>query len=233
MAKILVVDDELNIIELIRFNLEKEGHTVLSARDGFSGLKLSEEERPDLIVLDIMLPEMDGIEVCRKIRSSKDISNTPIIMLSARSETLDKVLGLEIGADDYVTKPFSPRELVARIKASLRRSVESDESIDKNHPKEISLAHVTINLEKFQVYVNNDNVYFTPKEFKLLKLLMSNPSIVFSRDQLLDRVWGYDFASDTRTVDVHIRYLRQKIEIDSSKPQYIVTVRGIGYKFDS
>lgn len=232
MARILVIDDEPNIIELVQFNLEKEGHTIIVAKDGITGLKLAIHELPDLIILDIMLPQLDGIEVCRKLSNDPNTSGIPVIMLSARNEVLDKVLGLEIGADDYVTKPFSPRELSARVKANLRRIKNIDKYNDMSGSAELHLGNIKLDLEKFQVFVGGELVYFTPKEFKLLKLLMSNPGRVFNRDQLLDLVWGFDFASDTRTVDVHIRYIRQKIEKDPSNPQHIITIRGIGYKFE-
>ena len=233
LAKILVIDDEPNIIELIKFNLEKEGHKILASKDGLSGLKLALSEHPDLIILDIMLPGIDGFEVCRKLCSDANTSGIPIIMLSARSETTDKILCLEIGAVDYVTKPFSPRELVARVKVSLRKTSKIKINKQKDPLKEIKFVNITLDLEKFQVKTYNKTIYLTPKEFKLLRLLMSNPERVFSRDQLLDRVWGFDFNSDTRTVDVHIRYLRQKIEKNPSNPQHIITVRSIGYKFEA
>lgn len=224
-----MIDDESNILELIKFNLEKDGHEVIITTSGEEGLRLTKEEFPDLIILDVMLPEPDGLEVCRKLRNDQNTSFIPILMISARGDTLDRVVGLEMGADDYIPKPFSPRELSARVKAALRRVKH------KNTPaiitRELKCSGLTIDVEKFQVFVNNQLISFTPKEFKLLKILMSNPGKVFTRDQLLDRVWGFDFNVDTRTVDVHVRYVRQKIETDPGNPRYIKTVRGVGYKF--
>ncbi|MEG6512690.1 response regulator transcription factor [Desulforamulus ruminis] len=229
MAKILVVDDETNILELIKFNLEKDGHQVITATSGEEGLRLARLELPDLIILDVMLPEPDGLEVCRRLRSDRATTALPVLMISARGDTLDRVVGLEMGADDYIPKPFSPRELSARVKAALRRIKHDKPPVIVS--REIKYGGITVDLEKFQVQVNGELVSFTPKEFKLLKILISHPGKVFTREQLLDRVWGFDFNVDTRTVDVHIRYVRQKIEQDPANPQYIKTVRGVGYKF--
>lgn len=230
MPKILVVDDERNIVELIKFNLVKENWQVDFAFDGFTAIDKAVKNRPDIIILDIMLPEMDGYEVCRRLRAEKETESIPIIMLSAKSEELDKILGLEIGADDYLTKPFSPRELTARIKARLRRKNEERRVLDKKDA-EIKVCHISINTERFEVQVNGVLQDFTLKEFELLRLLITNGGKVFTREFLLQRIWGYDYANDTRTVDVHIRYLRKKIEDDPSNPKYIETVRGVGYRF--
>lgn len=229
MAKILVVDDETNILELIKFNLEKDGHQVITTTSGDEGLRLAKLELPDLIILDVMLPEPDGLEVCRRLRSDQATSIVPVLMVSARGDTLDRVVGLEMGADDYIPKPFSPRELSARVKAALRRAKHDKPTVIAS--REIKSGGITVDLEKFQVQVDGEMISFTPKEFKLLKILLSHPGKVFTREQLLDRVWGFDFNVDTRTVDVHVRYVRQKVEQDPANPKYIKTVRGVGYKF--
>lgn len=225
MAKerILVVDDERNIVELLKFNLEKEGYDVLTAFDGLDAAKLAKEEKPDLIILDIMLPGQGGLEVCRQLRKEM---KTPIIMATAKGEEIDKILGLELGADDYVTKPFSPRELIARVKAILRRT-----SIRPEDQNEIAVKNVLINLVKHEVKVRGELVELKPKEFELLKLLVTNAGKVFTRDFLLEQLWGYDYLGDTRTVDVHVRRIRQKIEEDPASPRVLKTVHGIGYKF--
>lgn len=224
MAVILVVDDEEPIQELIRFNLEKEGYQVVTAYDGAEALKSVAEKHPDLVVLDIMLPGLNGLEVCKALRQDPKFRDLPVIMLTAKGEEIDKVIGLEIGADDYITKPFSHRELLARIRARLRRMkpVEDD--------KEIIHGELRIDLNRFRVLVRGEEVELTPKEFELLKVLSAHPGKVYSRDELLERVWGYEYAGDTRTVDVHVRHLRQKIEKDPSSPEYIETLRGIGYR---
>ncbi|BCV23938.1 MAG TPA: response regulator transcription factor [Firmicutes bacterium] len=222
--KILVVDDEATIVEFVRINLEKAGFTVLSAGDGDTALALATSERPDLIVLDVMLPGRDGFEVCRELRRT---SSTPIIMLTARDEDIDKILGLELGADDYITKPFNPRELVARIKAILRRVDRSG----KMDGRVIARGRLQLDLDRHQVTAGGRLVDLTPKEFELLELLMNNPGRVFSRETLLERLWGYDFFGDSKTVDVHIRRLREKVEEDPSSPTHILTVWGVGYKF--
>lgn len=226
MSLILVVDDEESIQELLRYNLEKEGHKVLAARDGFDALERVQKDRPDLVVLDVMLPQMDGMEVCRRIRLNSEFRELPVIMLTAKGEEIDKVLGLELGADDYMTKPFSPRELVARIKARLRRVKSADETLEQ-----IIHGDLRIDLNRFQVYINAQEVELTPKEFELLRVLAAKPGRVYSREELLEKIWGYEYAGDTRTVDVHVRHVRQKIEKDASNPEYIETLRGIGYRF--
>lgn len=221
--RILVVDDERNIVELLKFNLEKEGYDVLAAFDGIDAVKLARDEKPDLIILDIMLPGQGGLEVCRQLRKE---TKTPIIMATAKGEEIDKILGLELGADDYVTKPFSPRELLARVKAILRRT-----SVRPEDQNEIVIKDVNINLVKHEVKVRGELVDLKPKEFELLKLLITNTGKVFTRDFLLEQLWGYDYLGDTRTVDVHVRRIRQKVEEDPASPRFLKTVHGIGYKF--
>lgn len=223
--KILVVDDEESILELIGFNLKREGFQVITALEGREAIEKVKSFEPDLVILDVMLPEVDGFQVCQIIRRDSDV---PIIMLTARSHEVDKVLGLGIGADDYVTKPFSCRELVARVRALLRRqeiNTKSSENIIRHRD-------ITVDLDGFVVQVNGERVELTPKEFELFKLLISNPGKVLTRDYLMDRIWGYDYDGDTRTVDVHVRHLRRKIEKDPSAPRYIETVHGMGYRFE-
>lgn len=230
MTRILVVDDERHIVELIKFNFAKEGWQIDSAFDGINALKKVESGCPDLIVLDVMLPELDGLEVCRTLRANPITASIPIIMLSAKTEELDKILGLELGADDYMIKPFSPRELIARAKARLRRKNAVKDSVNAE-ASELKAGNVLLKADRFEAFVNGIKQDLTLKEFELLKLLISNKGKVFTRDFLLDRVWGYEYSQDTRTVDVHIRHLRQKVEEDPSNPRYIETVRGLGYKF--
>ena len=227
MAKVLVVDDEKPIVEILKYNLEKEGYHVITAFDGEEALAMVKKENPDVVVLDIMLPVKDGFTVCREIRASMDL---PIIMLTAKEMEMDKVLGLELGADDYVTKPFSSREVVARIKAILRRSKvnEGRDGYDKGSLNEGS---IRVDLDEVQVYNQDVVVDLTQREFSLLVHLMLKPGYVFSREQLLDQVWGYDYVGDDRTVDVTVRRLREKLEINPAKPEYIHTKRGVGYYF--
>lgn len=216
------MDDEEDILQLVKFNLEKEGYEVLLARDGVEALSKVKAERPDLILLDVMLPKLDGFEVCRQVRKE---TAAPVLFLSAKGEEIDRVLGLELGADDYITKPFSPRELVARVKAHLRRAQTLEE------PKApIRFGEIELDPVRHGVLVRGTEVQLTPKEFKLLETLMVNRGQVFSRDFLLQKVWGYNYTGDTRTVDVHIRRLRQKIEQDPTCPRYIETVHGFGYR---
>ena len=223
--KILIVDDEDHIRELLKFNLKKNGYIVYMANDGLNGLKLAREKQVDLILLDLMLPGMDGFEVCKEIRRDNIISNVPIIMLTAKSEEIDKILGLELGADDYITKPFSIRELSARIKALLRRSnVKYDNEI-------LRFGNITLNLQTREVLKHGKKLDFTLKEFEVLKLLIQNKGKILTREILLDKIWGYEYVGETRTVDVHIRHIRKKIEEDDKKPIYIQTIRGVGYKF--
>lgn len=229
-AKILVVDDETYIVELVKFNLEKEGFKVVVAFDGISALRQVEEETPDLVILDIMLPQLDGLEVCRQLRSNHCYLNMPIIMLTAKGEEIDTVLGLEMGADDYIKKPFSPREMVARVKARLRakKVLEAEEATGQ---KAIVMKDLIIIPDKHEVFVDDKRLDLTPKEFELLRILASSRGKVFTREMLLEKVWGYEFSGDTRTVDVHIRHLRMKLGDETASPQYIETVRGVGYKF--
>ncbi|MFZ5648419.1 MAG: response regulator [Bacillota bacterium] len=230
MNSVLVVDDEQNILELIRYNLEKEGYRVLAATDGNMALDLAGRERPDLILLDVMLPGFDGLSVCRSLRQNEATRKIPIIMISARGEELDKVLGLELGADDYVTKPFSIRELLARIKARLR-SKEDSGLADKKDGAVIVHGKLVIDQNRFMVTVDGARQDLTPKEFELLRFLAAEPGKVFSREYLLEKIWGYDYMGDSRTVDVHVRHIRQKFEQIPGCPQYIETVRGVGYRF--
>ena len=222
---IMVVDDEANIVELVRLYLEQEGFRVTCAADGAAALEVVEKECPDLLVLDIMLPEIDGWEVCRRVRAA---SQVPIIMLTARDAEVDRIVGLEIGADDYLVKPFSPRELVARVKAVLRRSQapQAEEAAGR-----FEAGGLDIDPARRKVTRGEQEICLTTKEFDLLYLLALNRGIVFTRERLLERVWGYDYAGDTRTVDVHLRHLREKLEQDPAQPAYLLTVWGVGYKF--
>ncbi len=231
MYRILVVDDEQNILELIRYNLEKEGYGVLLASDGNGAVETALRERPDLILLDVMLPNLDGLSACRILRQNEATRRIPIIMISARGEELDKVLGLELGADDYVTKPFSTRELLARIKARLRRQDEESDPPVKKDSGVIVHGQLAIDQSRFLVTVDGVRQDLTPKEFELLRFLAAEPGKVFSRDYLLEKIWGYDYTCDSRTVDVHIRHIRQKFEQIPGCPQFIETVRGVGYRF--
>ncbi len=225
MKKILIVDDEKNIRDLIKFNLKSSGYDVLTAATGKEALEIL-NDKVDLIVLDLMLPEMDGLEVCRHIRNNGNYSHLPIIMLTAKGEEVDRILGLEMGADDYMTKPFSPRELIARIKAIFRRIKELEADV-KNRKEDILFAgELSLNIARHEVVLDNQQINLTPKEFDLLRHMILNPSRVLTRDLLLEKIWGYEYAGDTRTVDVHVRRLRKKIG-----PDYIETVRGVGYKF--
>ncbi len=228
--KILVVDDEPSIVELISYNLTKEGYEILKAYDADEALKIARNEPVDMFIVDIMLPGMDGFELVRTLRSMEDYRTVPVIFLSAKSEEFDKVLGLEIGGDDYITKPFSIRELSARIKAVFRRA-EGGLKIPEEKPKKIVAKDLEIDVERYEVRVRGKLVNLTPLEFDLLRFLAENEGKVFTREVLLDRLWGFDYYGDTRTVDVHIRRLRTKIEEDPSNPKYILTVRGKGYKF--
>lgn len=223
---ILVIDDEKNIRELIKFNLEAEGYNVLVATDGEEGLA-KVEKSVDLIVLDLMLPKVDGLSVCRQIRSNKDSKSIPIIMLTAKGEEVDRVIGLEMGADDYMAKPFSPRELIARIKAIFRRINSDNSSGSENGSTDIiKINEIELNIQAHELLKDNKEINLTPKEFELAKFLIVNANKVLTRDLLLERIWGYQYSGDTRTVDVHIRRLRKKIG-----KEYIETVRGVGYKF--
>ncbi|PES63271.1 DNA-binding response regulator [Bacillus cereus] len=230
--RILVVDDEEFILTLIEFNLQQAGFEVITAMDGEMALQKATTERPDLIILDLMLPKMDGMEVCKELRLQRVM--TPILMLTAKDDEFDKVLGLELGADDYMTKPFSPREVVARVKAILRRTkLQQEEQVSEAPDEEsIIIAELKILTEFYEAYFQGRKLELTPKEFELLVYLAKNKSRVLTRDQLLSAVWNYDFAGDTRIVDVHISHLRDKIEQNTKKPTYIKTIRGLGYKLE-
>ncbi|MGE5474698.1 MAG: response regulator [Ignavibacteriales bacterium] len=229
MAKelIYVVEDEQHIQQLIKYNLETTGFKVSVFNDGESALENYELDKPDMFILDIMLPGIDGLEICKKLRTNPKTKNVPIIMLTAKGEEFDRVLGLELGADDYITKPFSVRELIARVKALFRRTY----SISNVEDSLIKCGDIVIDCSRHEVTKKGVKIELPLKEYELLKLLALNPGIVMSRELLLEKIWGFDYFGETRTVDVHIRYLRQKIEDDDSNPTYIETVRGIGYKF--
>lgn len=224
---VLIVDDEVNICELIRLYVEKEGYHAIIANDGQDAIDKFKSLSPDLILLDIMLPVKDGWQVCREIRA---IANTPIIMLTAKGETFDKVLGLELGADDYIVKPFEPKELVARMKAVLRRT-ENQTAAEEAKDDELRFDGLRINQSTYEVYLDEKKLEMPPKEFELLYFLAKNPNKVFTRDQLLDEIWGYEFFGDSRTVDVHIKRIREKVESED-KNWHLKTVWGVGYKFE-
>ncbi|MDH9946783.1 response regulator transcription factor [Staphylococcus epidermidis] len=229
--KILVVDDEQSIVTLLKYNLETTGYIVEVAYDGEEALKKVETEQPELIVLDVMLPKKDGIEVCKTIRSDKNL--VPILMLTAKDDEFDRVLGLELGADDYMTKPFSPREVVARVKAILRRSQFVNE-IEKEDvdDEDIIIGSIRIRPEFFEVYKEDELLELTPKEFELLLYLIERQGRVITREHMLNSVWNYEFAGDSRIVDVHISHLRDKLEENPKQPKLIKTVRGLGYKLE-
>lgn len=223
--KVLVVDDDVKIVELVKLYLNRDGYNVVNAYDGKEALRLARESHPDLIVLDIMLPGMDGLEICRLLRNE---SSVPIILLTAKTTEQDRIVGLDLGADDYVTKPFSPKELAARVRAVLRRSL--DESLDLG-PEELKFGDLTVNFPKHEAYLNTKALNLTPVEFKLLGVFTREPNRVFSRGQLIEKVLGFDFDGFDRTIDVHILNLRRKLEPDASHPKFIKTVYGSGYKF--
>lgn len=230
--KILVVEDDQTILDVLQYNLQKEGLIPVVATDGLQALEIARREKPDLVILDIMLPHLSGFEVCRILRQETTI---PILMLTAKVEEIDKIVGLELGADDYMTKPFSVRELLARIRAMLRRAEmmkHGTTNKDELMFQTIQAGTIVIDLARHIASNNGKVLELSPKEFDLLVFFVRNIGQVFSRDLLLEKVWGYDFAGDTRTVDVHIRWLRQKLEIDPDKPEHLITVRGIGYKFE-
>ncbi|GIN56785.1 response regulator transcription factor [Lederbergia ruris] len=229
MEKVLVIDDEPSIVTLLQFNLEKAGFAVITAGDGNTGLQKAMEEDPSLIILDLMLPGMDGMDVCKTIRQEK--LKTPILMLTAKDDEFDKVLGLELGADDYLTKPFSPREVIARVKAILRRSQMNDSpDLSKQEATMIRIGDLVIFPDQYAAELAGEKLDLTPKEFELLLYLANHQGKVLNRHQLLDAVWNYEFVGDSRIVDVHISHLREKIEKDTKQPLYIKTVRGFGYK---
>jgi len=230
--KILIVEDEPALIEALTYNLARQGYTVVTATDGLAALEIARRERPDLIVLDLMLPRLDGFEVCRILRQE---TNVPILMLTARTEEVDKVVGLEMGADDYLTKPFSMRELLARVKALLRRvrlTREETATGAAGTIEKLALGDLVIDLPRREAFWKGQPLHLKPKEYDLLVFLARHPGIVLSRDLILERVWGWNYGGDSRTVDVHIRWLREKIEADPAHPTHIVTVRGIGYRFE-
>lgn len=223
--KVLIVDDEDNIRMLVRFNLEKAGYEVFEAEDGRKAIEMAINLAPDIIILDLMLPGIDGLEVCRNLKRNPRTAALPIIMLTAKSDEIDRVIGLELGADDYMTKPFSQRELVARIKAVLRRS-----NVLAGTGEELVLGRLRMNFSQYEAWLDNEKLELTPKEYEMLKLLAENAGKVFSREQLLEKIWGYEYFGDTRTVDVHVRHLRAKLEKVPEMAEAIETVRGVGYK---
>ena len=229
---VLVVDDEKPIVDILVYNLKKEGYNTLEANDGEEAVRLVIEKKPDLVLLDIMLPKMDGLTVCKKIRHNYNI---PIIMLSAKDEEIDKILGLELGADDYITKPFSVRELIARVKANLRKSDNEynkvvEEAKDNGRvPNEIKVGDLFLDLDKFEVKVRGQVIDLTLREFEVLKYLAQQPGQVVTRETLLEKVWGYEYYGDIRTVDVTVRRIREKIELDTSSPKILITKRSVGY----
>jgi two-component system OmpR family response regulator len=223
--KILIVEDDHTLQDVLRFNLLKEGYALSQAFSGNEGLEMARRERPDLIILDVMLPGLNGLEVLRILRREMSV---PVIMLTAKSDETDKVVGLELGADDYITKPFGMKELLARVHTQLRRGAAPPASTSQK----MTIAGLEIDIPRHTVTRNGTALTLTPKEFELLSFLAQNRGIVFSREQLLEKVWGYDYAGDTRTVDVHVRWLRQKLEEDPAQPQHLLTIRGTGYKLE-
>ncbi len=228
---VLVVDDEIAIVELLKHHLTLEGYNVLEANDGITAVEIATEKRPDLILLDIMLPRLDGLTVCKKI---KNIYNVPILMITAKDTEIDKILGLELGADDYVTKPFSTRELMARVKANLRRidainNYRQEEKAKKQSENKVKVGDITLDLDKFELRIKNEVVDLTLREFEVLKFLAMQPGQIVTREALLEKVWGYEYYGDIRTVDVTVRRIREKIEKDTTSPKRLITKRGIGY----
>ncbi len=226
---ILIVDDEQSIIDILVYNLKKEGYNTIEATDGVSAVEIALSQKPDLILLDIMLPKMDGLTVCKKV---KNALNVPILILSAKDEELDKIVGLELGADDYITKPFSVRELMARVKANLRKSeavMQVPDTKDSKEDHKIEVGDLLLDTDKFEVKVKGEKVDLTVREFEVLKYLATQPGQIVSRELLLEKVWGYEYFGDIRTVDVTVRRIREKIEEDTTNPQILVTKRGVGY----
>jgi two-component system, OmpR family, response regulator len=226
-SSILIVEDDRTLQDVLRYNFTKEGYRVIMAEDGLKGLEAARREHPDLIILDVMLPQMSGFEVCRELRNEL---STPILMLTARDEEIDRIVGLDIGADDYVTKPFSMRVLLARVRALLRRSEIADTALAVEG--NIMIGDIEIDVARHKATLRGRSLDLTPKEFDFLLFLAMNKGLVFSREQLLEKVWGFDYSGDTRTVDVHVRYLREKIETDPANPVHLITVRGVGYKLE-
>ena len=238
MKKVLIVDDEQSILTLLAFNLEKEGYHVDTALDGLEGFKMALAQSYDFIILDLMLPSMGGMDICKKLRQEK--VEAPIMMLTAKDDELEKIIGLELGADDYMTKPFSPREVLARMKAIMRRMSSknnAEEALSKagdNEEEElIQVGDIQIDPSQYEVIVRDEKIDVTPKEFELLMYMIKRINRILSREQLLDAIWNFDYAGETRIVDVHISHLREKIEVDTKNPAYIRTVRGFGYKFEA
>jgi DNA-binding response OmpR family regulator len=236
--KVLIVEDEPTLLETLEYNLARQGYQIYSAADGLTALEVARQERPDVIVLDVMLPGIDGFEVCRILRREMNI---PILMLTARADEVDKIVGLEVGADDYLTKPFSMRELLARVKALLRRvrlikkelaAADDTPSQAETHGDSLRFGDLTIDMTRREVLRNGEPVRLKPKEYDLLVCLARNKGIALSRDLILERVWGWDYDGGTRTVDVHVRWLREKIEPDPANPSRIITIRGVGYRFE-
>lgn len=230
---VLVIEDEENLVEVLRYNLEREGYQVLTSHDGIKGLETARRDRPDLVILDVMLPGMDGLEICRILRRE---SQVPILMLTARGEEIDRVVGLELGADDYLTKPFSVRELMVRVRGMLRRSrANSDADALDSIPAQqrlIKVGDLEIDLVRHEVALKGKPLSLKPKEFDLLSLLASHRGRAFTREQILERIWGHDFYGESRTVDVHIRWIREKIQSYPNCPQQIITIRGVGYRLE-
>ncbi len=239
MKKVLLVDDEPSIVTLLAFNLEKDGYEVTTATDGAEGYRLAASNPFDFIILDLMLPSMDGMDICKRLRQEK--FDTPIMILTAKDDELEKIIGLELGADDYMTKPFSPREVLARMKAILRRTNKSvpaepiataPQELAEEGTEKIEVGEITIFPQLYEVHVEGELIEITPKEFELLLYMAKRANRILSREQLLNAIWNFDYAGETRIVDVHISHLREKIEKDTKNPQYIRTVRGFGYKFE-
>ena len=224
----MVVEDEKSFVEALKVGLDREGFDVKVAEDGLTALELFRTFKPDLILLDVMLPKISGLDVCKEIRTE---SKVPIIMVTAKGEEIDTVVGLEVGADDYITKPYRLREVVARMRSLLRRSNWSDETEAVSEGRVLTVGDIRVDTDKYEIEVRNEIVDFPLKEFELLLILLENVGRVLTRDVLIDRVWGFDYVGDTKTLDVHIKRLRAKVEKDPSKPQSIITVRGVGYKF--
>ena len=227
-SMIMIVEDDRTLLGVLKYNLAKDGYGVVTAIDGAQALEVARSEKPELIVLDIMLPKLDGFEVCRILRREMTV---PILMLTAKIEEIDKVVGLELGADDYMTKPFSMRELLARVRAMLRRAMMTEKEQGEEEPM-LEVDDLVIDLAKHQANLKGSPLNLTRKEFDLLAFLVKNRNIVFSREQILDKVWGYEYFGGDRTVDVHIRWLREKIEVDPAHPKHLLTVRGVGYRFE-